>query len=106
MQVSKHSLCCVYGSITKSYIGVSTLSEIGRLRHVMFNVYTAQAVSRRLLTAVARVRAQIRSCEDCGGQSGIGVGFLRVLQFLLPILIPPTAPHSSSYIIHHPGLVQ
>jgi hypothetical protein len=35
----------------------------------------------------------------CGGQSGTGVGFLRVLRFPLPILIPPTAPHSLSSII-------
>jgi hypothetical protein len=59
----------------------------------------AQAVSRRLPTAAARVRAQVRSCRICGGQSGTGEGFLRVLRFPLPILIPPTAPHSSSPII-------
>jgi hypothetical protein len=53
-------------------------------------------VSLRLPTAAARVQAQARSCGICGGQSGIGAGFLRVLQFPLPILIPPTAPHSSS----------
>jgi hypothetical protein len=34
----------------------------------------------------------------CGGQSGTGAGFLRVLRFPLPVSIPPTAPHSS-YII-------
>jgi hypothetical protein len=28
--------------------------------------------------------------------SGTGAGFLRILRFLLPILIPPTAPHTSS----------
>jgi hypothetical protein len=56
----------------------------------------AQAVSRRLLTATARVRAQVRSCGVCGGQSGTGAGFLRVLRFPLPVLIPPTAPRSSS----------
>jgi hypothetical protein len=55
----------------------------------------AQAVSRRLPTAAARVRAQVRSCGICGGQRGTGIGFLRVLRFPLPVLIPPTAPHSS-----------
>jgi hypothetical protein len=55
-----------------------------------------QAVSRRLPTATAQVRAQIRSCGICGRQSDTGAGFLRVLRFPLPILIPPTAPQSSS----------
>jgi hypothetical protein len=41
----------------------------------------AQAVSRRLPTAAAPVRAQVRSCGICGGQNGTGVGFLRVLLF-------------------------
>jgi hypothetical protein len=42
----------------------------------------AQAVSRRLPTAAARVRAQIRSCRICGGQSGTGACFLRILRLL------------------------
>jgi hypothetical protein len=58
----------------------------------------AQAVSHLLPTAAARVRAQVRSCGICGEQSGIGAGFLRVLRFPLPILIPQTAPHSSPSI--------
>jgi hypothetical protein len=58
----------------------------------------AQVVSRRLPTAAARVRCQVRLCGICGEQSGTGTGFLRVLRFPLQILIPPTAPHSSSYI--------
>jgi hypothetical protein len=35
----------------------------------------------------------------CGGQSGTGAGFLGVLRFPLPILIPQTTPHSSSSVI-------
>jgi hypothetical protein len=62
-------------------------------------VTIAQVVSRRLPTAASRVRAQVRSCGICVGQSGIDAGFLRVLRFPLPILIPPTAPHPSSFII-------
>jgi hypothetical protein len=46
----------------------------------------AQAASRR-------VRAQVRSCGICDGQTGTGVGILRVLR------VPLTAPHSSSFII-------
>jgi hypothetical protein len=59
----------------------------------------AQAVSPRLPVAAARVRAKFKSCGICGGQSGTGAGFLRVFRFPLPILIPLTPPHSSSYII-------
>jgi hypothetical protein len=51
----------------------------------------AQAVSRWLPTAAARVRTHVRSC-------GTGTGFLRVLRFPLPILITPTATPSSSII--------
>jgi hypothetical protein len=35
----------------------------------------AQAVSRRPLTAEARVRPQVGPCGICGGQSGTGTGF-------------------------------
>jgi hypothetical protein len=51
----------------------------------------AQTVSRRLHTAVARVRAHLRSC---GGQNGTRLDFHRVLRFPLPILIPPTITRS------------
>jgi hypothetical protein len=58
----------------------------------------AQAVSRWLPTATTRVRAKVKSCGICCGQSGTGGSFIRVLQFPLLILIPPTAQHSSSSI--------
>jgi hypothetical protein len=38
----------------------------------------------------------------CGGQSGSGVGFLRVLRFPLPNFIPPIAP--KIILIYHRGL--
>jgi hypothetical protein len=59
----------------------------------------AQAVSRRLPTAAARVRARLKSRRICDGPSDVGAGFLQVLRFPLPILIPSTAPHSSSSMI-------
>jgi hypothetical protein len=41
----------------------------------------AQVVSRWPLTAEARVRARVSPCEICGGQSGTGQVYLRVLRF-------------------------
>jgi hypothetical protein len=54
----------------------------------------AQAVSRWLPTAAARVRSRVWSSGICGGQSGAGAGFLRVLRFPLPIFMPPNSPSS------------
>jgi hypothetical protein len=53
----------------------------------------AQTVSRWLPTAAARVRVRA-ACGVCGGQSGTGGGFLRVLRFPLPVFIPPMSPLS------------
>jgi hypothetical protein len=39
----------------------------------------AQAVSRRPLTAEARVRSRVSPCGVCGGQSGTGTGFFSEL---------------------------
>jgi hypothetical protein len=58
----------------------------------------AQAVSRWLPNAAALVRARVWSCGICGGQSGAGAGFLRVLRFPLLNFIPPVAPQSPSSI--------
>jgi hypothetical protein len=50
----------------------------------------AQVVSCWLPTAAARVGVRA-ACGVCGGQSGPGAGFLRVLRFPLPI-IPLISP--------------
>jgi hypothetical protein len=55
----------------------------------------AQAVSRQLPKAAARLRSQVRTCGICGGQNVTGVSFLRVLRSALTILIPPDAPYST-----------
>jgi hypothetical protein len=59
----------------------------------------AQAVSRRLRTAGGPGSSTGQVMWDLWWKSGTGADFLRVLRFSLPILIPPTAPHSSSSII-------
>jgi hypothetical protein len=55
----------------------------------------AQAVSRRLPTAAARVRFQVKSCGICGEKGGTGAGVLLVLRFPLTIFIPLNSPYSS-----------
>jgi hypothetical protein len=69
------------------------------IRIFCFGCAIAQAVSRWLPTAVARVQSRVWSSGICGGQSGAGADFLRVLRFPLPFFIPPTAPQSPSPII-------
>jgi hypothetical protein len=59
----------------------------------------AQAVSRWLPIAAARGSSPGLAMWDLWWTSGAGVGFLRVLQFPLPIFIQPIAPQSSSSII-------
>jgi hypothetical protein len=59
----------------------------------------AQADSRWLPIAAVRVRNRVWSCGICGGQSGAGAGFIRVLRFPLRIFVPPTAPQSPLSII-------
>jgi hypothetical protein len=56
----------------------------------------AQAVSRWLPSEAVRVRALGLSSRICGGRSGVGAYFLRVLRFSLPIFIPPNYPSSLS----------
>jgi hypothetical protein len=70
-----------------TYYGVNIPEIHGTDVHNIFGSATASAVSRGLPTAAVWI---------CGGQSDTGTGILRVLRFPLPILILPTAPHSSS----------
>jgi hypothetical protein len=68
-------------------------------QRIQFGRAIAQAVSHWLPTVAARVRARVRSCGIYGGQSGTGAGFLQVVRFPLPILIPPVVPQSPSSVI-------
>jgi hypothetical protein len=56
----------------------------------------AQTVSRWFPTAATRVRVQAKSFGICDGRNSTEEGFLRVLEFLLSILVPPNTPYSSS----------
>jgi hypothetical protein len=57
----------------------------------------AEAISRRLPTAVARFRAWGVTSGICGGQIGVEAGFLLLLWFPLPkSFIPPTSLSSQS----------
>jgi hypothetical protein len=56
----------------------------------------APVVSRWLPTEAARVRALGWFSGICGGQSGAGAGFLRVVLFPLPIFIAQNSPSSQS----------
>jgi hypothetical protein len=47
----------------------------------------AQADSRWLPTAMAKVRALAGSCGICGGRSGTGAGFHWALRFPLPLIV-------------------
>jgi hypothetical protein len=77
----------------------TTINHTGLYVTQRYGRAIAQVVSRWLPTAAARVRARVWSSGICGGQNGAGAGFLRVLRFPLPIIIPPIAPQSPSSII-------
>jgi hypothetical protein len=56
----------------------------------------AQAVSRWLPTAAARVPARVWSSGICGEKSGAGAGFPRILRLTLPVFLTPNSPSSQS----------
>jgi hypothetical protein len=67
---------------------VSTIKLFYIFRFYLHKIYgrdVAQAVSP---ISASRIRAQIRSCWNCGGQSGTGVGFCGFLyQFSFHLLV-------------------
>jgi hypothetical protein len=62
----------------ESYAKIKTRSSalVSEEHHIptSFSCAMAPAVSRRPLTAEARVRSRISPCGICGGQSGTGTG--------------------------------
>jgi hypothetical protein len=91
MVLCKNKMCQLVASVFSVEVGDTKLlrkdsTSLGRA--------VAQAVIRCLPTAEIRVRVRA-ACGVCGGQSGTGAGFLRVLRFLRPIIIPPICPSSS-----------
>jgi hypothetical protein len=63
----------------------------------------AQAVSRRPLSAEARVLSRVSQCEICGGQSGTGTGFPpKYVGF--PLSISPLHGKTKKLIISITGL--
>jgi hypothetical protein len=62
----------------------------------------AQVVSRRPLTAEARVHARVNPCGICGGQSGTGTGFSTSSSVSPVNIIPPSLSKlisSGEYVI-------
>jgi hypothetical protein len=61
----------------------------------------AQAVSRRLLTAEARVRVLVSQCGICGGQSGTRTGISPVSSVFPVSIIPPGFNTHITWIINN-----
>jgi hypothetical protein len=100
--------CCLSLHITpiySHYVNPSGLMLLHICPSCMWLIYVkvklslgraiAEAVSRWLPTAAARVQSRVWSSGICGGRSGAGAGFLRVVRFPLPF-IPPNSPSSQS----------
>jgi hypothetical protein len=86
---------CILGNF--SDIGIKRVS----IRHFLRRFVNRKGKSNICVTAVAaRVRFQVRSCIIYGRQSGNETGFLQVILFPLPILIPPTVPHPTIAMLY------
>jgi hypothetical protein len=69
---------------------------VDRTLNVNYWLETAKSRGDCPITQAPRVRSQVRSCGICGGRS-TGAGFLQILRFPLPILIPPSSLYSSIF---------
>jgi hypothetical protein len=94
LTLSERSTVCMCGLSVQWPVNTPVTSLHGR--------GIAQAVRRRLPTEAAQARSQVKSCWICGGQVDIGAGFLWLLRFPLPMIIPPKCP----ILVYHPGLAQ
>jgi hypothetical protein len=81
---TRHALCMWVLKLIKHTNNIPRQYKV-RTKHGQYGRAIAQALSRRLPTTTPRVRSRFRSCGICGGQSGTGAGFLRVLRFPIPI---------------------
>jgi hypothetical protein len=83
-------------AVTDSYSGFAdfeTTRHLGGLKvtSMLEGRAMAQVVSRRPLTAEARVRVPVNPCGICGGQSGTGTGFSPSSSvFPCQYIIPPS----------------
>jgi hypothetical protein len=59
-------------------------------QYLLYGRAMAQVVSRRPLTAEARVRPRVNADGICGGHSDTGTGFCRVCRFSSVSIISPT----------------
>jgi hypothetical protein len=84
LRTIQHTACC-------------RVSDKSLIREI-WSALAQITVSRRLLTAEARVCAQVSPCGICGGQQDPVTGSLRVSRFA-PINIIPPLLHIYSYII-------
>jgi hypothetical protein len=70
-----------------SYRFETRLMSAGCLSNISF-------IARNTATVTDRILSKVKSCWIYGGQSCTEAGYLRILRFPLPVLLPPAAPHS------------
>jgi hypothetical protein len=82
---------------TVTSVGTDRALSLSHLDNIKLVRDMARAVSCRLPTAAVRVLVRVMPYVICGGHSGVGAGFIRILRFPLPA-IPPFVPYTSTII--------